>query len=170
MLQYDFEESVGYWVCMTAHALRRGLNDRLAQEGITLRQFEVLAWLSCDGDVSQAQLAECMGIEPPTLAGVLRRMERDGWVVRESCPQDRRKNLLHPTEKAEEIWERALSLCHEVREQAISGFTAEELETLKNLCAKLRGNLGMTGNECIPCEAKSPETVKLPKAEEAASA
>ena len=92
MLRYDFENSVGYWVCMTSHAIRRSLSVRLAEEGITLRQWEVLAWLACDGEVSQAELAECMGIEPPTLAGVLRRMERDGWLSRRCCENDRRRN------------------------------------------------------------------------------
>ncbi|MFV0444023.1 MAG: MarR family winged helix-turn-helix transcriptional regulator [Planctomycetaceae bacterium] len=152
VLRYDFENSVGYWMCMTSHAIRRALSTGLAEEGITLRQWEVLAWLSCDADVSQVELSECMGIEPPTLAGVLRRMERDGWLRRRSCTDDRRRNRLEPTQKADEVWQRSLRICQQVREQSISGFTAAELSLLKKLCGEIRENLRAPGETCVPCE------------------
>jgi MarR family transcriptional regulator for hemolysin len=148
MLRHDFEESVGYWVCMTAHALKRALSARLADEGMTLRQWEVLAWLACNGDVSQSELAECLGIEPHTLAGVLGRMERDGWLERTSCSDDRRRNKLLPTPRAEEVWERAQKVCREVREQATTGFTPAELSLLKKLCGEIRENLDLPETPC----------------------
>lgn len=139
-------------MCTTSHAIRRALSVRLAEEGITLRQWEVLAWLSCDADVSQVELSECMGIEPPTLAGVLRRMERDGWLRRRSCTADRRRNRLEPTEKADEAWQRSLKICQQVREQAVAGFTAAELSLLKKLCAEIRENLSLPDQPCLPCD------------------
>jgi MarR family transcriptional regulator for hemolysin len=158
VLRYDFENSVGYWICMTSHAFRRTLSARLAEEGITLRQWEVLAWLACDGDVSQSELAECLGIEPHTLAGVVRRMERDGWLRRTSCSDDRRRNRLEPTERGEEVWQRALQHCHAIREQAVAGFTPAELSLLKKLCAEIRANLAVPDHPCQPCEAGAPAT------------
>ena len=83
MLDYDFENSVGYWVFATAHALACAMNEELAAHGITSRQWEVLACISHDGELSQSELAERMHIEAPTLVGVLDRMERDGWIVRD---------------------------------------------------------------------------------------
>ncbi len=141
MLEYDWESSVGYWVCSTSHALRRALSVRLAEEGMTLRQWEVLAWLSANGDLSQAELADCMGIEPHTLAGVLRRMERDGWLQRTCCERDRRKNKIHPTDKAEGVWQRAVACCQEVRARASEGLPEEELQQFKRTCEKIRENV-----------------------------
>jgi MarR family transcriptional regulator for hemolysin len=149
VLRFDFEESVGYWICLTSQAMRRALTTRLAEEGITLRQWEVLACLACSPDVSQAELAERMGIEPPTLAGVLRRMERDGWLNRRSCDDDRRRNRLEATEKAEEVWQRCVRACQDVRQQAIKGFTAPELSILKKLCAEIRENLAVPDEPCV---------------------
>ena len=57
MLQYDWEESPGYWISTTLHALRRALNAELASQGITLRQWEVLACIAMEGELSQAELA-----------------------------------------------------------------------------------------------------------------
>lgn len=141
MLEYEWESSIGYWVCTTSHALRRALSTELAQAGMTFRQWEVLAWLSANGDLSQAEMAECMQIEPHTLAGVLRRMERDGWLDRKCCAHDRRKNTIVPTEKAEAVWQRAVECCHKVRAQAVEGLSERELEQFKQTCERVRTNL-----------------------------
>ena len=150
MLDYDFEESVGYWVCTTAHALRRALDVKLAKEGITFRQWEVLAWLAVQGDQSQGELADRIGIEAPTLVGILDRMERDGWLDRYPCSQDRRKKRIRVTDKAQSVWDRMVECARQVREQAIEGTSAEELALFKNLCGRIRGNLLETPTEARP--------------------
>ena len=61
-MQHDFEESVGYWICATSHMLRRALDSELARENITFRQWEVLAWIAMEGELSQVQLAEKLGM------------------------------------------------------------------------------------------------------------
>jgi MarR family transcriptional regulator, transcriptional regulator for hemolysin len=141
VLEYEWESSIGYWVCTTSHALRRALSTELGEEGMTFRQWEVLAWLSANGNLSQAEMAECMQIEPHTLAGVLRRMERDGWLDRKCCEHDRRKNMIVPTEKAEEVWVRAVECCHRVRDRAVEGLSETELEQFKQTCEKVRATL-----------------------------
>jgi MarR family transcriptional regulator for hemolysin len=145
LLQHDFENSVGHWICTTSHALRRTLEARLVQEGMTLRQWEVLAWLACEGDLSQTEMADRLGIEPPTLAGVLHRMERDGWLERTSCCDDRRKNRIHPTERAEGVWNGLMEICHQIRQQATAGLSADDLARLKATCEKIRQNLSDIG-------------------------
>ena len=156
MLQYDFDESVGYWICMTSHALRRALNAELARERITLRQWEVLAWLAHSGEQSQCELAERLGVEAPTLAGILARMERDGWVVRQACAGDRRKKLLRATAQAESVWGRMAECARRVRERAIEGLTAEELLFLKSACERIRRNLGESVDDCADRDAATP--------------
>lgn len=145
MLEFDWENSISYWVCSTSHVLRRELSTRLAGEGVTLRQWEVLAWLSCKGCGSQAELAEYLGIEPPTLAGVLTRMERDGLLERKACNQDRRRNTIHPTEKAQAIWERATEICHQVRSRAIRGIPQADIELFKRVCGQIQANVSANG-------------------------
>jgi MarR family transcriptional regulator for hemolysin len=142
MLEYDFEASVGYWICMTSHALRRALDAELAREKITLRQWEVLASIALNGDLSQSELAERLGIEAPTLAGILARMERDGWLERASCPEDRRKKRIRVTEQAEAVWNRMAECCRRVRQQAVQGISDEDLAQLRDTCERIRSNLG----------------------------
>lgn len=141
MLQYNFDESVGYWVTMASQSIRRVLGQRLSEQDLTLRQWEVLAMLACNPELSQAQLAERMGIEPATLAGVVNRMERDGWINKTSSSEDRRQSRLSPTAQAESIWNRSLTLSAEVRAQAVAGVSQEDLQTLRRVCAMIRDNL-----------------------------
>ncbi len=141
MLQYDFEESIGYWTVMAAHALHRALSVELAPEGITHRQWQVLAWLAIDGTLSQGELAERMEIEPATLVSVLARMERNGWIIRRPCAGDRRKRLVEATAAAEPIWERGVECARRVREQATRGFSEDDRRELKRLLEALRNNL-----------------------------
>lgn len=141
MLQYNFDESVGYWVTIASQAVRRVLGQRLSEQDLTLRQWEVLAMLACNSELSQTQMADRMGIEPATLAGVVNRMERDGWIIKSSSHEDRRQSRLLPTAQAESIWKRSLTLSAEVRAQAVAGVSKEDLQTLRRVCATIRDNL-----------------------------
>ena len=134
VLKYDFNDSLGYLVSMTAMALQQAINLELAPHGITFRQTQVLAWLAHDGKaLTQGELATRMGIEPPTLVGILDRMEQHGWITRESCPEDRRKKIVRPAEAAEEVWETMVNSLLKVRRTASARLTPEEADKLKEL-------------------------------------
>ena len=141
VLQYDFEESLGYWLTMTHHAYMRAFNEELAPEGITYRQAQVLAWLALEGPMPQADLAGRMLIEPPSLVGTLDRMEASGLLERRSCPEDGRKKLVHPLPAADEIWEQIVACGRRIRATASAGLSDRELATLKRLLGKVRANV-----------------------------
>jgi DNA-binding MarR family transcriptional regulator len=141
--QYDFENSVGTWIFITAHAFGRALNEQLGSLGITHRQWEVLAWLSHFGELSQSELAERMCIEAPTLVGVLDRMERDGWIVRVPDESDRRRKLIRATERVEPAWLQMIQCGLRVRALATNGLSKDELATLRTLLDKVCENMGV---------------------------
>ncbi len=142
MLDYDFEESVGYWVFSTAHQLSQTMNEELAALGITYRQWEVLVWISMVGATSQSELARHMRIEAPTLVGVLDRMERDGWIRRTPDPCDRRKKLVQGTEQVEAVWAKMVDCARRVRARATEGIDEATLATVREALATMRRNLG----------------------------
>ncbi len=140
-MDYDFEESVGYWVTVTALSYHRVLNAELAPHDITFRQSQVLGWLVLDGRLSQSELACRMQIEPPTLAGIVDRMERTGWVTRTSCPDDRRKKLIQLTPAAEPVWEIVAQCARRIRAHSTQGLTEEQVATLRDLLRVVHANL-----------------------------
>jgi MarR family transcriptional regulator for hemolysin len=141
VLEYDFENSVGYWVCQASHALQRAFNEELAPQGVTFRQAQVLGCLALAGRLSQTELAERMRIEPPTLVGILDRMERDGWIRRDADKTDRRRKFIEPTAAAGPVWTRIVAVAKRVRTCATRGMTASQLAQLKKLLAIVQANL-----------------------------
>lgn len=157
MLQFDFEQSLGWWVITTGHALQRALNAELSKEGITVRQWEVLAWIALEGELSQTELAERLGIEAPTLVGILDRMERDGWLDRYHCPNDRRKKRIRVTPKVELVWSQMVACAHRVRSRASRGMTPDELSHFKLWCTRIRKNVEAGDLADLPEEVLSEQ-------------
>jgi len=141
VLEYDFENSVGYWVCQASHALLRAFNEELAPQGVTFRQAQVLGCLALEGRLSQTDLAERMRIEPPTLVGILDRMERDGWIRRDGDKSDRRRKLVEVMPAAKPAWTKIVTVAKRVRSRATRGMTPTQLAQLKKLLAAVQANL-----------------------------
>ncbi|MEQ8784755.1 MAG: MarR family transcriptional regulator [Pirellulaceae bacterium] len=141
MLQYDFDQSVGYWLMTTWQLYQKAFNEELAPQGITFRQCQVLGYLALDGTLSQCQLAERMKIEPPTLVRILDRMERDGWIERVACCEDRRRKQIRPTEAAEPVWSKIVACGRRVRARATQGLSPRQQQTLHKLLLRVQKNL-----------------------------
>ena len=141
MLEYDFENSVGYWICQASNVFQRAFNEELAPQGVTFRQAQVLGCLALEGRLSQTDLAERMRIEPPTLVGILDRMERDGWIRRGGDANDRRRKLVEATPAAKPAWNKIVAVAKRVRTRATRGMTASQLAQLKKLLRLVQSNL-----------------------------
>lgn len=141
MLEYDFENSVGFWICQSSNVFQRAFNEELAPQGVTFRQAQVLGCLALEGRLSQTDLAERMRIEPPTLVGILDRMERDGWIRRGGDIKDRRKKLVEATAAAKPAWSKIVAVAKRVRAQATRGMTPNQLAQLKKLLGVVQANL-----------------------------
>jgi MarR family transcriptional regulator for hemolysin len=138
---HDFEDSVGYWICRASRAFERAMNDELAPRGITFRQAQVLWLLAHEGSLSQTDLAERMRIEPPTLVGILDRMEREGWIRREGDATDRRRKFVAPLAKARPVWTKIIACSDRVRARGHAGLSLEDQELLKRLLGRIVENL-----------------------------
>ena len=141
MLEYDFEQSLGYWLTMTTQAYHRAFSNEIAPYGITYRQSQVLSWLVLEKEMSQSQLAVKMMIEPPSLVGILDRMERCGWISRRSCEIDRRRKWIRVAPAAEPVWEKIVACAKQIRARATDGLTVRQQATLKNLLRRVQQNV-----------------------------
>ncbi len=81
----------------TSHLLHRAqqvASDRftelVGENGVTLRQFAVLFAISKSPGVSQAELVRATGIDRSTLADMIGRMEKRGWIARAASISDKR--------------------------------------------------------------------------------
>ena len=148
MEEFQFGEGIEFLILCTAQLYSRMLNAALAPYGITLRQAQVIFWLAYEGKpLPQQGLATRMHLEPPTLVGILDRMERDGWISRQDCPGDRRKKMIQLEPQVESIWKKIVTAAHAVRSQATKSFGPGQLEQLKMLLAMYDLNMLTTAPE-----------------------
>ncbi|MGE3804361.1 MAG: MarR family winged helix-turn-helix transcriptional regulator [Gemmataceae bacterium] len=131
---------------MTGRAFEKALNEELLPLGITFQQWQILAALALEGELFQCQLADRLRIQPPTLIGTLDRMERDGWIRRTGCADDRRKKVVRPTPRVLSVWDKLCDCARRVRTRATRGVDTEDLAQVKEVLAAIRANMDRNGN------------------------
>lgn len=83
-----------------SHLLHRAeqlASDRfthLVGDTLTLRQFAVLAAVAENPGLSQSELVRATGVDRSTLADMMTRMEKRGWVTRTTAPLDARAHAV----------------------------------------------------------------------------
>tara|TARA_R110002124_G_scaffold109676_2_gene262749 strand:+ start:15321 stop:15770 length:450 start_codon:yes stop_codon:yes gene_type:complete len=96
----DRETSLGYLSNWAARLFTRALERRLAPTGLTTAYMPILFALADGGALTQKSLARRAAVEQPTMAATLKRMERDGFVLRQADPRDGRSALVSLTARA----------------------------------------------------------------------
>jgi DNA-binding MarR family transcriptional regulator len=124
-----------------ARQLARALHERIAPLGVVPGQFAQLLALYEDDGITQQELCEIVGIEQPTMANTLRRMERDGLVERRPHPSDGRKQLIYLTNKARDLEGPLTEAAKSVNALATAGLSETEGSTLISLIATVQAKL-----------------------------
>ena len=125
--------SVGYLVNRISRLGQRWLDAQLKKFGIAGAAMPVLAILKDEGVCTQRDLASRIGIEQPTMAQLLKRMERDGLIVRTAHPKDARSANVSLTERAYRALPAARQAMQRGYEAVAADFSERELATLTRL-------------------------------------
>ena len=125
--------------------------DRLARERLGLSQAQVrllavLAWHEGREPLSQAELAQRLGLTAMAVATMCDRLAAAGWVERRAHPEDRRVNQLHLLPGARKALDSAMQIGDELTGRALAGLSAAERSQLLALLAKSRQGLLALGN------------------------
>jgi MarR family transcriptional regulator, transcriptional regulator for hemolysin len=104
-------------------------NEHLAAIGQTQARWEALYWIAVSrGGATQRELAECVGIEEPTLVRMLHRLEQEGLVERRSSQADRRTKTIVLTKAAEPHLKQMSGVIDKLREDVLRNLKPEEID------------------------------------------
>jgi len=110
----------------TARAWRTKLDQRLRPLGLSQGKWRTLIHLSQGGDnLTQKEIAERMGIEEPTLAGLLNRLQHDGWID-------------HLQRGSKPVLEKIFNTARGLRHELIEDVPADDLEACIRVLTKIR--------------------------------
>lgn len=126
--------------------LNQSFRRRIASSGLTPGQYTALRTLSERGDISQRELTAIMSSDANTIASLVSRMEKLGWLRRETHERDRRANRLHLTAAGKRKLERIRPLAADLQERVLRAVNKSERDTfLKHLA--LVADACQAGNE-----------------------
>ena len=84
-------------------SVMRYFRDSVKSQGLTEQQWRVIRVLDEFGELESGKIAEQACILPPSLSGVLDRMERAGLIVRYRLSTDQRKVFVDMTPQSREL-------------------------------------------------------------------
>ena len=160
MAPYDFPDSIDFCVaqvCRRHHARVHALMEDL---GLFPGQPPVLFRLWEKDGRSQTELAELLRIKPATMTKMINRMEKTGFIRRETDPKDQRVSLVYLTEAGRAVQDDVQKTFERLNRELVAGFTPEEQVLLKRFLKKLRDNLKQSQNEPDRQEALTNAAVR----------
>lgn len=118
---------------------RTVVDGPLEAEGYSLRVYWVLSCLRSQGELSQQQVCDALGIDRSDMVRLVDDLEQRGLVVRVKDTKDRRKHLLALTKAGHSARKRAAELVDEATAQALDALSPFERRLLHRLALKALG-------------------------------
>ena len=133
--------SIGYLLRDCYRSFSRALEERIKPHGVGVGQWFFLRELWEEDGMSQGDLSARAGMTAPTTVVAIRRMVKDGLVIRKPDDQDRRKVRIHLTDKGRRFRDELLPLAFDVNKVATEGFSDEEIRQFRSFVERMKKNL-----------------------------
>ncbi|MGB3683052.1 MAG: MarR family winged helix-turn-helix transcriptional regulator [Rubrobacteraceae bacterium] len=143
--RHPIRETTGYTLAKVCRAHRGNVGELLAEVGLHVGQEMVLIelWESdgLRGGLRGGELATRLGVEPPTITKMLRRLEKCGLIERRQDPEDARSFRVFLTKEGRALEESVVRCWDRGEEKTLSGLDHEERRVFKKLLTKVRAGL-----------------------------
>jgi DNA-binding MarR family transcriptional regulator len=110
--------------------------------GLHPGQEALLLELARTGPMIQAQLSEALGVEPPSVTLMTRKLEAAGHIRRRPAPSDKRAGIVELTDSGKALADQVKELWCALAEETVTGLPAQTVAELPDLLATLTGNVG----------------------------
>lgn len=132
---------LGFVVSTLSRRIVWALAKKTAAHGVMPAQYPVLRCLNELRVSTQSELSRLCGIEQPSMAVTLNRMEKGGLIDRKTDDSDARRKFVTLTAHGEAMLQLMTTHAHTVYEQAIEGLSDAEIQDFLRICAKMTQNL-----------------------------
>jgi DNA-binding MarR family transcriptional regulator len=113
--------------------------EAMAEFGLHPRDFGLMSVIAATPGVTQQGLGESMRIDPSTIVAAVDSLQERGLAERRIDPADRRRRLLHLTERGGRVLREAQARAEEMTDELFAALSDEERGTLLALLQKLAG-------------------------------
>lgn len=110
---------------------------RLRDTGVGTAEIDLIHALRHNPGCTQAQLAEILHTDKAAIARRTKNLEGKGYLIRKDDPNDGRRQLIYPTEKAESMKSSKAEIEADFYEYLVSALTDEEKDAFTAALGKL---------------------------------
>ena len=132
--------SIGRWISVLYRYEQCYMENELKPYGLGSGQFIFLLVLLHQDGISQEALAGILRIDKGTTARAIQKLERAGYVVKQTNTQDKRANLVYVTEKARQFHPTLQGILAKWTDLLSAGMTQAEKELILELLQKMADN------------------------------
>jgi MarR family transcriptional regulator for hemolysin len=132
------EERLGKTLSMASKLAKEHFDQTLRAAGSSFQTYLVLRHADFHPGVSQRELADCLGIEAPTLVRHIDRLVKEGLVRRVAHPHDRRVSQVELTEAGSQHLGRISHVADAMDADFRALFTRGELQTFTALLYRIQ--------------------------------
>jgi DNA-binding MarR family transcriptional regulator len=150
--QYQPEQSVGHLMNKVLSSILAQADAQLAPYKLTYVQWVPLYKLLTNENLTSAQLAREIAIDPAALTRSLNRLENKGLIHRERSQQDRRVVHLSLTDAGRDVAQHVPSVLADVLNGHLQGFSESEWSLMLQLLQRMLRN----GEALKQCQPKTP--------------
>jgi MarR family transcriptional regulator, organic hydroperoxide resistance regulator len=137
----DFPDSIDFWVMQVSKLHYARVHGLFARAGLYPGQPPFLHLLWEKDGRSQSELAECLRIKPATVTKMVMRLEKAGFIRRQTDANDQRVTLIFLTEAGKQVRAEVEGIFTQMNQELAAGFTPEEQTQVKDILTRLRNNL-----------------------------
>ena len=111
------------------------------KHGLTEQQWRIIRYLHEYPDSTIERISHVSCISPPSLTGILSRMENSGWITRRTDSVDRRCTYITLTPSAEDLYENVIIDSNLAYEKLESDVGHAEIKILEGIVESIQGKL-----------------------------
>jgi len=131
------EHSTGFLVVRTARSMKKNLDAKLSELGVTSSQAHVLSTLNQEDGLPLSAIGKKVFLDKPAITGLADRLEKDGLVKRRRTPVDRRVIRLFLTSKGKRVITHYEQVIEEIDDDIVSALSSTELHEFRNFLNKV---------------------------------
>ncbi|MEV5569739.1 MarR family transcriptional regulator [Spirillospora sp. NPDC052269] len=139
----DFDQADGINQAIRRLSLRHRARTAtlLTPLGLHPGQEALLLELDRTGPMIQAKLSDALGVEPPSVTLMTRKLEAAGHVRRAPSPDDKRASVVELTDSGRALADQVKALWCDLAEESVAGMPAETVAGLPGILNTITGNV-----------------------------
>jgi DNA-binding MarR family transcriptional regulator len=138
---HPIRQNASYTLARVCRAHRAYVGELLSDHGLHVGQEMVLVELWQVDGLRGSELTERLGVEPPTITKMLRRLEACGLVARRADPEDARSLRVYLTGQGRALEEPVVRCWERAEQTVLSGMSAGDRQAFRKLLDRVKSNL-----------------------------